>query len=59
MPLTVSTICPSCGGALEFEHGTNAVTCGFCGSSHGVTGHGRVLSYYIPEKIVVNKAVAA
>lgn len=59
MPLTVSTICPSCGGALEFEHGTNAVTCGFCGSSHVVTGHGRVLSYYIPEKIVANKAVAA
>ena len=58
MPLTVSTICPSCGGGLEFEHGTNAVKCGFCGSSHVVTGHGRVLSYYITEKIVVNKAVS-
>jgi len=56
MPLSVATTCPSCGGSLEFEHGSNAVRCGYCGSSHVVTGHGRALSYYIPEKIDPNHA---
>ncbi len=56
MPLSVSTKCPSCGGDLEFEHGSNAVRCGFCGSSHVVTGHGRSLSYFIPETISVKMA---
>jgi len=58
MPLTISTKCPSCGGALDFEEGTNAVHCGFCGSNHVVSGHGRVLSYYVPEKIPAARAVA-
>lgn len=56
MPLSVSTKCPSCGGELEFEHGSNAVSCRFCGSSHVVTGHGRALSYFIPEKISLKMA---
>ncbi len=58
MPLTVSTSCPSCGGALDFEQGTNAVHCPYCDSNHIVTGHGRVLSYYVPEKIPPDRAVA-
>ena len=58
MPLTVSTKCPSCGGGLEFEEGTTSVQCRYCGSSHVVTGHGRVLSYYIPDKIPADIAVA-
>lgn len=51
MPLSVATTCPSCGGSLEFPHGSTAVRCAFCGSSHLVTGHGRTLSYVIPERI--------
>ena len=57
MPLSVATICPSCGGPLEFPHGSTAVRCGFCGSSHLVTGHGRTLSYVIPERIDLQGAV--
>lgn len=56
MQFSVSTQCPSCGGEIEFEEGTNAVNCGFCGSRHLVTGRGRVLSYYIPEKITIKEA---
>jgi len=41
---------------LEFEEGTNAVHCGYCGSDHVVTGHGRVLSYYIPGRIDARQA---
>ncbi|MBI5696661.1 MAG: hypothetical protein HZC51_13190 [Nitrospirae bacterium] len=58
MPITVSTKCPSCAGEVEFEQGTNAVHCGFCGSDHLVTGRGRVLSYYVPEKVPVWEALA-
>ena len=57
MPLSVATTCPSCGGSLEFPHGSTAVRCGFCGSSHLVTGHGRTLSYVIPERIDLQGAV--
>lgn len=57
MPLSVATTCPSCGGSLEFPHGSTAVRCGFCGSSHLVTGHGRTLSYVIPERIDLGGAV--
>ena len=57
MPLSVATTCPSCGGSLEFTHGSVAVRCGFCGSSHLVTGHGRILSYVIPERIDLQGAV--
>ena len=59
MPLTVATACPSCGGQLEFEHGANAAACASCGSKHLVTGRGRTLSYFIPEKMSARKAVAA
>jgi LSD1 subclass zinc finger protein len=58
MPLTVSSNCPSCGGSLDYEEGTNAVHCSYCGSDHLVTGHGRVLSYFIPEKLTASRAVA-
>ena len=57
MPLSVATTCPACGGSLEFPHGSTAVRCGFCGSSHLVTGHGRTLSYVIPERIDLPSAV--
>jgi LSD1 subclass zinc finger protein len=57
MPLSVATTCPACGGSLEFPHGSTAVRCGFCGSSHLVTGHGRTLSYVIPERIDLPGAV--
>jgi predicted RNA-binding Zn-ribbon protein involved in translation (DUF1610 family) len=57
MPLSVSTNCPSCGGGLEFEPGTNAVHCPFCGSDHLVTGRGRVLAYYVPDNIDAREAV--
>jgi DNA-directed RNA polymerase subunit RPC12/RpoP len=58
MPLSVTTICPTCGGGLDFEHGSNAVRCRYCGSSHLVTGHGRTLSYVISEKIDAAAAAA-
>lgn len=58
MPLSVSTNCPSCGGSIEFEEGSNAVHCRYCGSNHVVTGRGRVLSYYVPEKISMRMAAA-
>jgi predicted RNA-binding Zn-ribbon protein involved in translation (DUF1610 family) len=58
MTLSVATTCPSCGGGLEFEHGSNAVRCRYCGSSHLVTGHGRILSYVIPERIDAATAAA-
>jgi len=57
MPLSVSTNCPSCGGGIEFEPGTNAVHCPFCGSDHLVTGRGRVLAYYVPDRIDAREAV--
>lgn len=41
---------------MEFEEGANAVHCGYCGSDHVVTGQGRVLSYYIPERIDARQA---
>lgn len=59
MPYSVTTKCPSCGGEMQFDMGSNAVRCGFCGSQHLVTGHGRVLSYYIPEKIDIKQAAQA
>jgi len=57
VPLSVATTCPDCGGSIEFPPGSTAVRCGFCASSHLVTGHGRVLSYYIPERIDPRGAV--
>jgi len=57
MALSVATSCPSCGGSLEFPHGSTAARCGYCGSSHLVTGHGRTLSYFIPERIDLAGAV--
>ncbi|GIW41879.1 MAG: hypothetical protein KatS3mg076_2456 [Candidatus Binatia bacterium] len=43
--LRVSTECPSCGGAVEYTEGTNALACGYCGNRHLVTGRRRVLAY--------------
>ncbi|MGC2425286.1 MAG: hypothetical protein WA666_13150 [Nitrospirota bacterium] len=59
MPFTVSTRCPSCGAGLEYQAGSNAVKCSYCGSAHVVTGHGHILSYYFPEKITAKQAVSA
>jgi LSD1 subclass zinc finger protein len=59
MPFTVSTRCPSCGAGLEYQAGSNAVKCSYCGSAHVVTGRGRILSYYFPEKITAKQAVSA
>lgn len=59
MPFTISTRCPSCGAELEYQAGCNAVRCSYCGSAHVITGRGRTLSYYFPDRTTAKQAVTA
>lgn len=56
--LVVSTECPTCGAPLDFSEGSNAIQCGHCRSRLLVTGRKQLLSYYIPPKLDVHRAVA-
>lgn len=47
----ISTECRKCGGSLNLEEGTNAISCPYCSSSFLVTGYDKVLSYYIPKNL--------
>jgi len=49
--LTVRTNCPNCGAAIDFAEQTNALCCDHCRSRLLVTGHGRVLSYFVSAKL--------
>ena len=44
----INTECSQCGGSINLEEGTHAVSCPYCGSSFLITGYDTVLSYYIP-----------
>ena len=54
----ISIECTQCGGSLNLEEGTNAITCSYCNSSFLVTGYDKVLSYYIPKNLDERKTVA-
>jgi DNA-directed RNA polymerase subunit RPC12/RpoP len=54
----ISTECTKCGGLLNLEEGTNAITCPYCSSSFLVTGYDKVLSYYIPKNLDERRTVA-
>jgi DNA-directed RNA polymerase subunit RPC12/RpoP len=54
----VSTECPACGAPLDFNEGSNAVTCGHCRSNLLVTGRKQVLSYYVGPQLDERRAVA-
>ena len=56
--VVVATDCPSCGAPLDFDEGSNAVTCGHCGSNLLVTGRKQLLSYSVSSKLDERKAVA-
>jgi DNA-directed RNA polymerase subunit RPC12/RpoP len=56
--LTVSTNCPNCGAAIDFGEGTNALECDHCRSHLLVTGHGRVLSYFVSPKLEAELAIS-
>jgi predicted RNA-binding Zn-ribbon protein involved in translation (DUF1610 family) len=56
--VVVATDCPSCGAPLDFEEGSNAVTCGHCGSNLLVTGRKQLLSYSVSPKLSERRAVA-
>ena len=56
--LTVSTNCPNCGAAIDFGEGTNALECDHCRSHLLVTGHGRVLSYFVSPKLEAPLAIS-
>jgi DNA-directed RNA polymerase subunit RPC12/RpoP len=45
----INTECSQCGGSINLEEGTNAVSCPYCSSSFLITGYDKVLSYYIPR----------
>jgi predicted RNA-binding Zn-ribbon protein involved in translation (DUF1610 family) len=47
----VNTECSQCGGSLNLEEGSNAVSCPYCGSSFLITGYDKILSYYIPKNL--------
>jgi len=54
----ISTECTQCGGSLNLEEGTNAITCPYCSSSFLVTGYDKVLSYYLPKNLDERRTVA-
>jgi predicted RNA-binding Zn-ribbon protein involved in translation (DUF1610 family) len=54
----VATDCPSCGAPLDFDEGSNAITCGHCGSNLLVTGRKQLLSYSVSPKLDESRAVA-
>lgn len=56
--LTVSTNCPNCGAAIDFGEGTNALLCDHCRSRLLVTGHGRVLSYFVAPRVDRSSAIS-
>lgn len=56
--VVVATDCPSCGAPLDFNEGSNAVTCGHCGSNLLVTGRKQLLSYSVSSKLDEHRAVA-
>lgn len=56
--VVVATDCPSCGAPLDFNEGSNAVTCGHCGSNLLVTGRKQLLSYSVSPRLDEHKAVA-
>jgi DNA-directed RNA polymerase subunit RPC12/RpoP/predicted RNA-binding Zn-ribbon protein involved in translation (DUF1610 family) len=55
--LVVSTRCPTCDAPLDFSEGSNAIQCRFCQSNLLVTGRKQTLSYYIPPKLDIHRAV--
>ena len=57
--LTVATNCPNCGAAIDFSEGSNALRCDHCRSQLLVTGHGRVLSYFVAPRVQAPLAVSA
>jgi predicted RNA-binding Zn-ribbon protein involved in translation (DUF1610 family) len=57
--LTVMANCPNCGAPIDFGEGTNAFQCDHCRSQLLVTGHGRVLSYFVAPKIEAARAISA
>jgi predicted RNA-binding Zn-ribbon protein involved in translation (DUF1610 family) len=57
--LTVVANCPNCGAPIDFGEGTNAFRCDHCGSQLLVTGHGRVLSYFVAPKVEAASAISA
>jgi DNA-directed RNA polymerase subunit RPC12/RpoP len=58
-PLVVSTTCPSCGGVLDIDEGSNAVRCGYCASNLLVTGRKRVLSFFVSPRVTGGDALSA
>ena len=52
----ISTECSQCGGILNLEEGTHAVTCPYCSSSFLITGYDKVLSYFIPKNVEERRA---
>ncbi len=54
----VATDCPSCGAPLDFDEGSNAITCGHCGTNLLVTGRKQLLSYSVSPKLDERRAVA-
>jgi DNA-directed RNA polymerase subunit RPC12/RpoP len=57
--LTVATNCPNCGAAIDFSEGSNALRCDHCRSQLLVTGHGRVLSYFVAPRVEAAAATSA
>jgi predicted RNA-binding Zn-ribbon protein involved in translation (DUF1610 family) len=57
--LTVVANCPNCGAPIDFGEGTNAFQCDHCRSQLLVTGHGRVLSYFVAPKVEAPSAISA
>jgi predicted RNA-binding Zn-ribbon protein involved in translation (DUF1610 family) len=57
--LTVVANCPNCGGPIDFGEGTNAFQCDHCRSQLLVTGHGRVLSYFVAPQVAAPSAISA
>jgi hypothetical protein len=51
--------CPNCGAPIDFGEGTNAFQCDHCRSQLLVTGHGRVLSYFVAPKVEAPQAISA
>lgn len=54
----MATSCPSCGGPLRFDEGSNAARCSHCGSNLLVTGRRQILSYVVRPRVDAAKARA-
>jgi DNA-directed RNA polymerase subunit RPC12/RpoP len=55
----VATNCPNCGATIDFGEGSNALRCDHCRSQLLVTGHGRVLSYFVAPRVQAAPAASA